>query len=408
MKNKKNVTVNSKMNSELIAQAYRLVHIGQLASLFGATLILVSLYQAETSNVLLFSWYIFYLVIFISRIVLVKTYSKQQNSFKHVLLWKTLFITGAFLGGLSWGFVGSLLFMDASVAQQMLIIFLIAGVTAGSIPVLSAELKAALLFISAALLPVFFQLLYMKIYPYTLYGMMIAIYFIYLVMLSLKLHKMITNALELKFENDALLENLSLTKHELEVINKKLTHAATHDPLTNLANRSLFEINLANALKRANLKKEIFGLLFIDLDNFKEINDAYGHHIGDQLLRLLVNRLRNNTREVECIARLGGDEITIILENIRDPDALFNAASQICNSLANPLIIQNHTIVVTASIGVGVYPIDGEDSETLLRNADKAMYYVKQHGGNNIRFSTESSKIRSLLKRVKNQTPTAY
>ncbi len=396
-----------KVTSELIAHAYELTHMGQLASLFGATLLLFGLYNPHSSNYILISWYTFYLTIFLSRVILVHVYLKQKTPEKHLMLWKRLFIIGALLGGLSWGLVGILLFADASSTQQMLILFLLAGITAGSTPLLSAELSALLVFNSAALLPFIFQLFFLEsIYPYTFYGMMTTAYYLYLVMLSIKLHNMIANALELKFENDALLENLSFTKTQLEVINKKLAHAATHDPLTNLANRSLFEMNLINALKRAQVKNEIFALLYIDLDNFKEINDAYGHHIGDQLLLVLVSRLRNNIENPETIARLGGDELTIILENILDPDAIYAATNKVCNILANPVIIQNHTIVVTASIGIGIYPLDGEDADTLLRNADKAMYYVKQHGGNNIRFSTESSKIRALLKKIKNQSTT--
>ncbi|HSW70343.1 MAG TPA: GGDEF domain-containing protein [Gammaproteobacteria bacterium] len=378
---------SSKIRSALVAHVYQLIHFGHLASLFCATIILIGIYQPHENNTLLISWYIFYLIIFIVRTIFAKIYLKLKNP--NVILWKNLFIIGTLLGGLTWGLAGSLLFIETTTAYQMLIILVIAGVTAGAPPLLSANLPSAFVFITTALAPLIFLLCFSELrsdYPF--FGLAAICYYLYLMVLCVRSHDIIKNSISLKFENDTLITHISQTKNELEIINKKLTHAATHDPLTNLANRSLFEHNLTKAIERAKKRNAIFALLYIDLDNFKEINDAYGHHVGDELLLQLIERIRKNTRQTDLVSRLGGDELTIILENINHPEIIPMTANRLCNILSEPVTIHNDTIVVTASIGISVYPNDGKDVETLLKNADKAMYYVKEHGRNNFRFNS--------------------
>ncbi len=390
-------SVHEKVQSALIAHCYQFLIAGLVSSLFCASVVFVALYK--NNFYLAIAWYAFYICIFLFRTTILKTYSYQKNPKAHAKLWINLFIFSAMLSGIAWGAVGTVLFAHAINAEKLLLIVVLAGVTAGAAPLLAAELRALIAFLSFALIPLMVQLLYFE--PNneinTLFGAVMIAYYFYLIALSTQLHKMIKDALQLKFENDLLLENISKTKTQLEVFNKKLAHAATHDPLTHVPNRNLFEDNLINSMKRAKDNNEIMALLYIDLDNFKEINDAYGHHIGDQLLIEVVTRLKKGIHDGEAIARLGGDELTLILENIYDPDMIFTFAAEVCALLSNPIIIQSYTIAVTASIGIAIYPIDGEDTETLLKNADKAMYAVKGQGGNNIRFSTESAKLRTLL-----------
>lgn len=379
---------NPKLNLALISHVYQLLQIGQFSSLFCATIILVGLYDPNNSNLMLFGWYLFYLAVFALRLLLLKIYSLQNSP--HIRLWKCIFFIGALLGGITWGLAGSVLFINANSVDQTLIIFVLAGVTAGALPLLSADVPSAAVFISASLLPLITLLCFSNfrsIYP--LFGIAGTGYYFYLLILCARLHDIIKNSIGLKFENDILLHNISQTKNELEIINKKLAHAATHDPLTNLANRSLFEFSLQKAIERARRNNSIFALFYIDLDNFKEINDAYGHHIGDQLLVKLIGRICKNTRKSDTVARLGGDELTIILEDINNIEIIPLTANRLCNILAEPALIQNHTVMATASIGVSIFPKDGEDAETLLRSADKAMYYVKEHGRNNFRLSSD-------------------
>ncbi len=158
-------------------------------------------------------------------------------------------------------------------------------------------------------------------------------------------------------------------------------HLAFNDSLTGLPNRMLFAETLGLAIKRAQSHEQSLAVLFLDLDRFKFVNDTLGHEIGDQLLQSVAGRLRNCLRSSDCVARLGGDEFTVLLSELTDPVSATHAAEKICRSLATPFDIEGHDIFVSASIGISIYPGDGQDVSTLLRHADTAMYRAKRSGG---------------------------
>lgn len=158
-------------------------------------------------------------------------------------------------------------------------------------------------------------------------------------------------------------------------------HLAFNDSLTGLPNRMLFAETLGLAIKRAQSHEQSLAVLFLDLDRFKFVNDTLGHEIGDSLLQSVAGRLRNCLRSSDCVARLGGDEFTVLLSELADPVSATHAAEKICRSLATPFDIEGHDIFVSASIGISIYPGDGQDVSTLLRHADTAMYRAKRSGG---------------------------
>jgi diguanylate cyclase (GGDEF)-like protein len=391
--------VKRKIEASLISHVYHQAYLGQFTSLFCATVIMISL--NHTTNPIITAWYTIFVAIIFLRMGFAKFYLVQKNPEQNLRLWRNLLILGALLGGLAWGATGSLIFSYANSNQQTLIILIVAGITAGASPLLSAELTSSLVFLSMALLPLIFRLGYFgDNTTYSLFSITVVAYFIYLIVISFKLHKTMREAIALKFENDILLDNLSHAKDQLEISNQKLVEVATHDPLTNAANRSLFETTFLEAIARAKVTGRVMALLYIDLDNFKEVNDAYGHAVGDGLLLSVVQRLRKNVRESDTIARLGGDELIIILENILDPEIIFSIAKLLCSELSKSYTIQEHTIAITASIGVSIYPLDGVDAVSLLKIADSAMYYVKENGRNNYRFSVEAMTKREILNEV--------
>ncbi|MCP4411337.1 MAG: EAL domain-containing protein [Gammaproteobacteria bacterium] len=167
---------------------------------------------------------------------------------------------------------------------------------------------------------------------------------------------------------------------------EELRQLANFDSLTKLPNRSLFMDRLSQALAISKRNKTQFALLFIDLDNFKTINDSLGHSFGDLLLQKVANRLRRCIRNSDTIARLGGDEFTIILENIMSADEVCICANKIIKRMMKSIEISGTVIITTPSIGIGIYPDDGEDTDTLLKNADLAMYSAKEKGRNNYQF----------------------
>ena len=183
---------------------------------------------------------------------------------------------------------------------------------------------------------------------------------------------------------------------QLKKVQQSLQHQAQHDGLTDLPNRLLFVDSINNAIKDTQKYNKIVAILFIDLDHFKEINDSLGHSIGDMLLKLVSHRLKNCIRKSDTVARQGGDEFTIVLDNIKNINNITTIAQKIMTTLKEPFVVDGHQLYITMSIGISVYPNDGLESEILLKNADAAMYKAKKSGRNNYQFYTEDMTKKAL------------
>ncbi|MDO8178716.1 MAG: EAL domain-containing protein [Undibacterium sp.] len=184
------------------------------------------------------------------------------------------------------------------------------------------------------------------------------------------------------------------TTHFVSVINdvservnyqKELEYQATHDSLTGLANRNLLNDRITHAIAWAKRQELSVGLMLLDLDHFKLINDGSGHGAGDTVLKEVAHRLSRCVRETDTVARLGGDEFVIILTDLPETDDVDVIAEKVLSTLSRPFEVEGHEMFVTASIGISLYPRDGDNGETLLRYADIAMYRVKEHGRNSVR-----------------------
>lgn len=163
---------------------------------------------------------------------------------------------------------------------------------------------------------------------------------------------------------------------------------ANHDPLTRLPNRLTFARELDASIDFAKRKGFKVGILFIDLDKFKSVNDTLGHAVGDELLLRVTQRVRNAVRDGDVVSRLAGDEFTVLLPNLEDLNQITHITDRIVEALGNPFQVGAHQIVLTASIGISVFPFDGVDAQSLLTNADTAMFKVKQGGRNHYRMYT--------------------
>ncbi|HEY4081597.1 MAG TPA: EAL domain-containing protein [Burkholderiaceae bacterium] len=169
---------------------------------------------------------------------------------------------------------------------------------------------------------------------------------------------------------------------------QKVHELARFDGLTGLPNRNMFLGELDRAIARGRRKGEHFAVCFIDLDRFKTVNDTLGHSAGDELLRSMATRLRSALREADLVARLGGDEFVVLLEGNSDVHSLTTIAEKLLTAIGEPMLLHSHRFLVTGSIGIGLFPNDGEDSATLLKHADAAMYLAKEKGKNNVQFYT--------------------
>lgn len=177
-------------------------------------------------------------------------------------------------------------------------------------------------------------------------------------------------------------QNINIQKHAEE----RLKELAYHDPLTGLDNRSEIEKNIESALFSSRVTHNGFALIFLDLDHFKEINDNYGHDVGDALLKEVANRLKASVRRADRVGRLGGDEFVIILTDLCDFNRVSAIARQVLDVLSEPIILNNVSFNVTTSIGISVYPDDGLSMETLMKHADVALYCAKEFGKNTFQF----------------------
>ncbi len=170
---------------------------------------------------------------------------------------------------------------------------------------------------------------------------------------------------------------------EQRQLTDKLAYQAQHDSLTGLPNRVLFEDRLQQALAMARRQGWLVAVLFVDLDRFKQINDTLGHPVGDLLLQQVARRLENCIRRTDTLARMGGDEFTLLLTELRDQQYSLMVAQKLLDALKAPFHLDGYELFVTASVGISVYPRDGRDAATLQRNADSAMYRAKNQGKNN-------------------------
>ena len=206
-------------------------------------------------------------------------------------------------------------------------------------------------------------------------------------------------------------QELEERTRELQAAMSEASHLARYDSLTGLSNRMMYRDELQRALQHAQHEKSMLAVLFLDLDHFKRVNDSLGHTVGDGLLQEIAHRVVNCLRETDsiargiageeawCIARQGGDEFTLFLTNIDQPFAVVQVARRLIEAVTRPLRVEGHNLVMTCSIGIAVYPTDGDDADTLLKNADTAMYSAKEQGRNRYQFF-EAAMQASVLRRL--------
>ncbi|SAL11678.1 response regulator receiver modulated diguanylate cyclase/phosphodiesterase [Caballeronia peredens] len=179
--------------------------------------------------------------------------------------------------------------------------------------------------------------------------------------------------------------------------NRQLHYLGTHDALTRLPNRQQLSLRIAQSVSECERKQAKFAVMFIDLDGFKSINDSLGHSVGDDLLQVCAERLRQDLRHSDMVARLGGDEFVIVVENVTDASSAVAVANGVLRRLSQEIVINGLPLRVSASIGVAFYPQDGQNADELLHSADAAMYAAKQSGRNTFRVF-ESQMNHTALK----------
>ncbi|NDP49105.1 MAG: GGDEF domain-containing response regulator [Sulfuriferula multivorans] len=180
---------------------------------------------------------------------------------------------------------------------------------------------------------------------------------------------------------------------QLEQYSHALESMAMHDALTGLPNRRLLTDRVSLAIAHAHRNKSAMAVMYLDLDGFKQINDSLGHDVGDMLLTIVADRLEAAVRQEDTVARMGGDEFVIGLWEISDADGVASLASKVIQALSQPYRIQGRDVSMTASVGVSMYPMHGDEVETLMKSADLALYEAKHSGKNNYRIAARTELL---------------
>ncbi|MCY7307285.1 MAG: EAL domain-containing protein [Rhodoferax sp.] len=183
-----------------------------------------------------------------------------------------------------------------------------------------------------------------------------------------------------------------------EGVAAQMSHMATHDFLTGLPNRVLLADRLTQAITHAQRQRKCVALMYLDLDHFKHINDSLGHAVGDQLLQAVSRRLRENVRQSDTVCRFGGDEFVVLLSEVEGAGDATLSAGKLIDALAEPYAIGEHRLHITQSIGISIYPEHGRDVETMLRQADIAMYHGKRKGRNTFQLFAPQMNVRALAR----------
>ena len=374
--------IENKILAKRIQLLHRFLPVSLFANFVCASVIFVGLH-AFVNIFLLSSWYIAVILISFLRFLHSKWYLLIHRS---PVLNLNIFIVGTALAAAMWGIAGSLLMPHNSYLCQMVIIVIIAGVTAGGLQTLQSSAVASSIFVTLAILPLAIWLLLQGGTQYTALGIAMSTYLFFMLAVAQRNYKLLMHVLNLRYENAELVKSLALS-------NNKLKFMASHDLLTGLPNRGYFDELFMQALERAKRVNKQLAVIFIDLDHFKTVNDIYGHTVGDELLAKVAKRLRKNVRATDVVARLSGDEFVLFLENIEPNQSVNSVVETVLKRISQSFLVDKHQIFVTTSMGISVFPKDGGDEKTLLKNADVALYRAKTSGRNKYEFFSDSPRM---------------
>ncbi|TVT58031.1 MAG: EAL domain-containing protein [Sedimenticola thiotaurini] len=391
------------------------------------TLLLTITFWDKLDRVQLLSWSAIQVTTSLARILLLIHYEKTPKKC-HPGTWGRRYVFSTLLVGTAWGCLTLLMLTTDEQFVHYVIFLVIFGTISVSVPVLASYLPAFFAYV----LPQSLFLICVLILQGTQWSLLLSaaalIYTGLIAATSRNMNRQICHSIKLETHNQSLVESLGsevvqrkaiqeeLELHKLHLehqvalrteeltrsnenlqkeiqirtqAEKNLQHLAHHDTLTNLPNRLLLDARLDHAIKRAHRNKSKLAVLFLDLDNFKHINDSLGHSAGDQLLQKVTERLSDATREDDTIARLGGDEFVVLMEAVKDTTDIICLAQKILDHINKPFEVNGESIFTGCSIGISLYPTDGDSPATLLRNADAAMYRTKDEGRNSYNFYTQ-------------------
>ncbi len=515
---------HNKTNKQLyVEQVSLLYHNAPLA--YAVTLIngmiLVFVQKTYITTLVLIAWFICLILVTVGRMSLVYLFANSHVTAENANYWGCAYLLGTALAGLTWGSTAVFLFPVQSIGHQVFVAFVLAGMSAGGVAVLSSRLEAYLVFLLPTLLPLAIRLFIQDNGLHIAMGTMTLIFLVGMLSAAWSVHQTILTSLKLRFDKHELLEEIAkcqqmeeslfqekerlqitfaslgegvvitnvdstieylnpmaerlsgwssdeasrrpinevfCNRHEqtdqvittavdeclqraaftqkqavlvtrdgqrylideiatplrdrsgkmvgavaiyrnvteTHTLTAQLFYQANYDSLTQLPNRNLLKDRLTHAIAQAKRTDQQIAVLFLDLDHFKTVNDSLGHTAGDTLLKAVAMRLQACLRKMDTVARLGGDEFVIVLEALPDEELAVTVSHKVLKALETPFLLEGYEFFITASIGIALFPRDGEDTDTLLKHADTAMYSVKEEGRNDTKFFSQEMNQRTL------------
>ena len=425
-----------KTNDDLLVKQveplFRATLSGGLANIFAAVLVFALL--ADTHHKESALWLtVFIFVLSVIRIAVSNSYlnkieSGSKNKYKFNIYLNThTFLT--FLIGIGWGLCIYIQHQPSDEAVRNIAFLINFGLIAGSITTLSTYRIAYISYVMPQLIAIIGVFLIIGTQTSYYLAITTLLATVFMVAASFSINRSHKNEIRLAYNNKQLISDLNTeikirkrVQNELEkskrgleikveertrdlvninanlerVIDKKeqaeqtLQYLAYHDELTGMPNRNTLVDRIGQSIKKSSREKQQMAILFFDLDRFKNVNDSLGHAVGDELLQEVASRLYSSLRNNDTISRNGGDEFVVVLEELSDTNEAVHVAKKIINCITETFEIKSHKIHLGVSVGISIYPTDGETPLVLLRNADTAMYRAKKAGGNQLQFYDES------------------
>jgi diguanylate cyclase (GGDEF)-like protein len=427
---KKFTQLDSDLLKKQVNPLFEATRSGGLANIFAAWLVYALVFGTHyQENGLLLS--IAVTVLSVVRILFSDDYLRVST--KNVKLYLGIHLSLTFVIGIAWGLFALMQSVHDDSAIRNMVFLINFGMIAGSLATLSIWVPAYIAYITPQAACIFAVL---AIQNNSISSYMAAAFFVFIIIMistSLKVSRGHKREMLLNLKNKELIDDLNdevlhrtrtqvlledskrdleekvrARTIELENINEclvkeiadkekaeeNLEYIAYHDELTNLPNRNLLIDRINDTIETAHRNNEKLGILFLDLDRFKAINDSLGHHIGDKLIQEVAKRLLHTLRKEDTISRNGGDEFVVVIKRMQNSDEAILIAQKLIENLTNIFEIDSHKIHIGASIGISVYPNDGKSAVELVRNADTAMFNAKKSGGNRLQFYDESMSNR--------------
>ncbi|KGE04679.1 putative bifunctional diguanylate cyclase/phosphodiesterase [Pseudohaliea rubra] len=364
------------VHAERLALHYQFLRQSLAAVLLNSVVLCWLLWGVRDAGVLL-GWLLATLLTTVYRLLAARGFARASARARTHRRWYRHAIAGSVLSGLVWGAGGFLLFTAENSYSLSLLAFIIAGMCAGAVVSLAAFIEASLPFLALCILPFAARLFAEGSMEAVQLGIIALLYLGFMAMVTRRVHDTLTRGFEMS--------------HLRQRAEATVERQALYDDLTGLPNRRLLSDRLRQARARALRRGNRAAVLFLDLDNFKRINDSLGHSTGDAVLQAIAGRLREALRETDTASRLGGDEFVVLLTELNGSvdeviQDTHNTAERIRVSIAEPITVKGTQLHLSSSIGVSLFPSDSNDIEDLLRHADTAMYQAKDGGRNAVRF----------------------